>query len=141
MILCIDGSDITRLVLAAYDWLDGTLSDSGWCPQTSRTFDVGPEGYLAAIAEFIGTPDALKGIVLVQGPGSATSLRTSITIANALAVTHNVLLYGIPHGRSFASVFATAEGPTDGVAFLEPMYQDAARITETKKDPLRRRTS
>lgn len=106
MMITIDGSDIRRLVV------------------NGRVFDVGPEGYLAAISE-VAAPEDIEGIAVVQGPGSATALRASLAIANTLAMTLGVPLCdaaGQPH------------------AYLEPVYENEARITPSTKDQLRRKT-
>ncbi|MBI1907805.1 hypothetical protein HYS28_00070 [Candidatus Uhrbacteria bacterium] len=138
MILCIDGSDINHLGLATYEWTDLTLSDNGWRGMRAKTYDAAPEGFLAAIMDMVQSADEIDGIVAVVGPGSATALRTSVAIANTIAFARNIPLYGVPRSTDFDSIFATAEGPTDPVAFLAPVYETEARITPSKKDQLRR---
>lgn len=120
MILYIDGSDIRRLVVAT--------------SEETRTFDSGPEGYLAAISTMV-EPEALEGIIVVQGPGSATALRASLSIANTLAMTQRIPLYGVQSGTSYASALLALPEPKP---FLEPIYGAEAQITVSKKDQLRR---
>ena len=58
-----------------------------------------PEAYLKEIDRFLRTqqitPSALEGIVVVTGPGSFTSSRIIVTIANALHFSHGLALVGI----------------------------------------------
>lgn len=139
MILCIDGSDIATLVLEAYDWNNLTVSDNGWRNTRSERYSVSPEEYLSRIVTFANF-DELEGIVIVQGPGSATALRASLTIANTLAMSRKIPLYGVQKGTSWDAVL-TADGPKDGVDHLEPVYASDPRITPSTKDALRRRGS
>lgn len=137
MLFCMDGSDINRLALAAYEWHDRTLSDNGWRRSRETVVETGPEGYLAAVDAFI-KPEEIDGIVVVQGPGSATALRASLAIANTIAAVRKIKLYGIAKGISWDAVFV-AEGPTDGVNFLAPVYEHDPRITPSSRDDLRRK--
>lgn len=137
MILCIDGSDIATLVLEAYERNNLTVSDNGWRNVRSERYSASPEEYLSRIATFANF-DALEGIVIVQGPGSATALRASLTIANTLAMSRKIPLYGVEKGASWDAVL-TADGLKHGVDHLEPVYASDPRITPSTKDALRRR--
>lgn len=136
MMLCIDGSDIRRLTVEVYEWEDGMFSGNGWRNTRGGTFDVGPEAYLATIATLV-KPEDVDGIVIVQGPGSATSLRASLAIANTLAMTKQIPLYGIAKGDAWESVL-TSDGPKNGVGYLAPVYEHEPRITPSGKDTLGR---
>lgn len=143
--LCIDGSDIKRLTVGTYEWVDLVVAgNNGWTAKASETRNVGPEGYLAAIMDRINL-DETDGIVAVTGPGSATALRTSLSIVNAIAVARKIPLYGVEkfNDEPFSSVFCNSEFPgnTKPDEFLIPKYANDARITESNKDALRRRQS
>lgn len=137
MILCIDGSDIATLALEAYERKDMALSGGGWQRTREAIFDASPEEHLACITQFVDFAE-IEGIAAVQGPGSATALRASLAIANTLAMTRKISLYGVQKGTSWEEVF-TADGPKDGVSYLEPVYAHDPRITPSTKDALRRK--
>ncbi len=137
MMLCVDGSDITRLTLEVFVREHGASNVGGWNRVQGATFDVSPEEYLASIVQFVQL-EALEGIVVVVGPGSATALRASLAIANTLAMTRKIPLYGVQKGTPWESVL-TNDGPKDGAAHLEPVYTAEPKITPSKKDQLRRK--
>lgn len=136
MVLCIDGSDINTLTLEVYERNGQVHSDNAWRHVRGGVFTVRPEEYLATMTTLVDFDD-LDGIVVVQGPGSATALRASLTIVNTLAMAKQIPLYGVDKGTPWDAVL-TENGPKDGVTHLEPVYAQDARITPSKKDQLRR---
>lgn len=132
--LCLNGSDINRLEVAAY-----ARGTDGWALQWQKSQDVGPEQYLAVLSELV-TPVEIEGIVVVVGPGSATALRSSLAIANALALAQGVPLYGVQKSdNAFDSVLGAGHALPAPQVYLTPVYEHDVRITESNKDALRRR--
>lgn len=125
MMLYIDGTDIAHLVLG-----EVACKDANWRLCRVDDIAVGPEGYLAAIAAFLGGSE-VAGVIAVQGPGSPTALRGSLSIANAFQVANGIPLYGVQAG--------VREGILPGSSsVLLAEYTDAPRITTPTHDALRR---
>lgn len=124
--LAINGSDIARLELA---WAE---TDADAVKLSERqTINVGPEGFLAAFTDYVGAAEP-SGLIVVVGPGSATALRTILSIANTLAFTKGIQLYGV---RELVSGMTLPE-PS---AHLEPVYANDPKITSSPRDALRRK--
>ncbi len=85
MILCINGTEITKLTLALQDDAGATVRE--------ETFVTCPEDFLAHIVAFLGT-ESVTGVTVVCGPGSATALRASIAIAQTLAYAKGIPIIG-----------------------------------------------
>ncbi|MDO8624852.1 MAG: hypothetical protein Q7R47_02120 [Candidatus Diapherotrites archaeon] len=130
--MCIDGSDIRLLALAAF----ARSADGAWQETAREEMAVGPESFLAAITRFVPIEE-VEGIIIVQGPGSATALRASLAIANTLAMAKGIPLCGVEKGAAWESVLVQ-NGLQTPVDHLEPVYGAAARITQSTKDHLRR---
>lgn len=123
MILTLAGEDITKLTLG--------LSADGQAESVSgQTIPCLPEDYLAVIDTFLTahhlTLKDLTGIVVASHDGSATALRVSHSIANALGFT-----LGIPLYRSLGSA---------PLNIILPSYSASAKVTARKKDALYRKT-
>lgn len=90
MILFLAAQDITRLEVGFLDH-DGHLL-------LFQRFSIAPEEYLATIAQFFSNSstqlEAIEKIFVVSGPGSFTSTRMIVTIANALAFSKNIPIIG-----------------------------------------------
>lgn len=126
MILFIDGSDITRLTLGR-----ASINDrQQWQITETVTSDVRPEGYLAAIDNFIGQ-ETIASIIAVTGPGSATALRASLAIVNAISLAQGVSLYGV-------DIADTAGELPSASAVLLPTYHHDPVITVSTRDSLLR---
>ena len=128
----VNGQDIARMVLG--------LIDAGAWAVAPQTFQVGPEVHLATVDAFAREHGAFDGIVIVTGPGSATALRTSISMANALAFAMDVSLYPMEKAPEAddASIIDRVAG-LRAVPMAVPVYAHAARITAPAKDALKRR--
>ena len=135
MMLYVRGTDIRQLTLA------GLSDDRARFVIDPVHIESSPEAYLAHIAAFLCEhPERLTGIVAVLGPGSATALRTSLTIVNAFAFARSMPIYGI-------SLSATSDDREalialhhiDAIPMARPVYQHEARITPSVKDALHRR--
>lgn len=136
MILCIDGSDIRLLTLVAFAHGAPRRSRPKWRETAREEAAVGPESFLASITHFVPLEE-IEGIVIVQGPGSATALRASLAIANTLAMTNGIPLCGVKKGEAWESALAP-DGLHAPVDHLEPVYAANAIITPSTKDHLRR---
>lgn len=140
MILYVNGQDINELIL-------GLLGEEVHL----ETFSVGPEKYLATLDAFLQTQnielDKLEGVAVVVGPGSATALRSSLSIVNTLHFAKQLPLYTIEKDPTVSDEDIVTKDmlsklkPLNKTSFAEPIYAHAPRITPSKKDALGRRKS
>lgn len=137
--LYVNGSDIARLVL-------GVLNDDRSAFLVDPTvFNVSPEQFLFTVDAFLtdvrlSTPSNLTGLVSILGPGSATALRTSLTMANAFAFAKSIPVYGIelaPGADDRTALVALHSASPTPMA--RPVYANPAKITISEKDALGRR--
>lgn len=132
--LCLNGTDINRLEVAAY-----ARGTDGWVWQWQKSLETGPEEYLAVLSKLV-IPAEIEGIVAVIGPGSATALRGSLAIVNALGLAEGVPLYGVlKSDNAFDSVLGPGQNLPEPQLYLTPVYEHDVRITESNKDALGRR--
>ncbi len=135
MMLYVNGSDIARVVLGVLD--DGAsafLVDP-------VVIDASPEQFLARVDEFLKSHEgSMTGIVAVLGPGSATALRTSLTMVNALAFAKSIPTFGVElaPGADDRSFLVSLHGASP-VPMARPVYTAPAKITVSTKDALGRR--
>jgi len=161
MMLYINGSDIAQLVLGVLnDDRSAFLVDPVAIPSS-------PEQYLAHVDSFLknstlhprtqiqvhsytlhptpsnaghGSPASLTGIIAVLGPGSATALRTSLTIVNALAFAKRIPVFGIeltPGADDRMVLVGLCDASS--IPMARPVYANPARITVSTRDALGRR--
>ncbi len=124
-ILVIAGQDIRELSIG--------LSRDGQIVET-RTIVSSPETYLRdvaqALADWTITLDDLNAVAVVTGPGSFTSSRVSVMIANGIAFAKGIPVIGIPNVEraDFASLtIPTTLPPVD--QFAVPIYDRPPHIT------------
>lgn len=137
MRLYINGQDINHLVLADID--DKT---------SLKKFNVEPEEYLRALDEFLSAHDSsaqkIKEIFVVIGPGSATALRSSLSIVNTMAFVLGIKLHGIEKlvdEQDLDTVRLIGQnklGTIDNQTLM-PKYAQEAKITLSTKDVLKRK--
>lgn len=136
MIIYVNGQDIARLVL-------GTLTDGQWA-QEPVVLEIRPEAYLQGLEAFLQQNNLsrtdIRGFVLVQGPGSATALRTSHALVNALAFALGVEVVPVEKSsneedRNIVHRLTELESRT----FVLPTYEREAQITEPNRDALKRK--
>lgn len=140
MILYVNGQDINYITF-------GVLGTPGEPP--IRTVHVGPEEHLKELVDFLDDNNTrvadIKQIVAVVGPGSATSLRTSLSIINTIRFVSNVELIGIQKNvleqdiDTIKNFNNTKIIPVSRGEMLIPIYSQAAKITPSKKDVLGRK--
>ena len=138
MKLYINGQDIKKLVLADVDKEDSLFVHEGE-----------PETFLKAIVEFLVAAKKelrdVQELYAVVGPGSATSLRAVVTIANTLAFATGVHLFGLTKDegeQDLDSVRAIMDGTQEFVSsegMLDPFYAQAPHITASARDALKRK--
>ena len=123
--LVIAGQDIRELSVG--------LSKDGAIVET-RTLVSSPETYLRDVAQALEdwkiTLDDLDAIAVVTGPGSFTSSRVSVMIANGIAFAKNIPVIGIPNVErvDFAALMIpTTLPPVD--QFAVPIYDRPPHIT------------
>lgn len=140
MMLYVNGSDITRLMLGMLnDDRSAFLVDPVAIPSP-------PEQFLAHVDTFLEnytlnpTPSKLTGIVAVLGPGSATALRTSLTMVNAFAFAKSIPVFGveIAPGADDRAVLVSLYDASP-IPMARPVYANPAKITVSTKDALGRR--
>ena len=124
-ILVIAGQDIRELSVG--------LSKDGKIVET-RTIVSSPETYLRdvaqALADWTIALDDLNAIAVVTGPGSFTSSRVSVMIANGIAFAKGIPVIGIPNVER--ADFATLTIPTTLPSidqFAVPIYDRPPHIT------------
>lgn len=136
MILYVNGQDIERLVL-------GMVGE-----KAVEIFSVSPDAFLATVRDFLvqrhASLDDVKAIVCVRGPGSATALRVSLSMVQALAFAKEIRLIPIEKDpkASDESVFQAITEAWVAVQpvteFMTPFYTHAPQITVAKRDQLKR---
>lgn len=137
MKLYVNGQDISRLILA-------DVSD-----ETSLVEFTGePETFLHALNTFLKDRGKVLGDIeeayVVVGPGSATSLRTIVTMFNVFAFTHNISLFGLKKKKDEQDIDSLRAIMENRVVFeqtdgrLTPIYESDPKITESKRDALKR---
>ncbi|MFA5946332.1 MAG: hypothetical protein WC802_05515 [Patescibacteria group bacterium] len=140
MRLYVCGNDIERITL-------GILEKHG----DGFTFSVPPtdipgmtENYLGIIAGFLQAHEApldrLEGIVVASGEGSATALRSSHAIVNALGFARGLPLYAVRRRAGEPHEAILDKMPDHPITIALPEYANAPQISVTKKDALKRRT-
>ena len=143
MMLYVNGSDIGRLVL-------GVLNDDrSVFIVAPTTIESSPEQFLAKVDTFLlvhfptidtRQSSSLTGIVTILGPGSATALRTSLTMVNAMAFAKHVPVFGVelaPGADDYATL-VHLHG-VGAIPMARPVYAYPAKITVSTKDALGRR--
>lgn len=131
------------LFLAAQDisHMEAGLLDSEGRLLSFQEFSVTPEDYLATLAQFfvdhLISPEALEKIIVVAGPGSFTSSRIIVTIANALAFAKRLPIIGVvnvvhQNGEEMIreSGLLWVKQETEG--FVTPVYDRPPHITIKK---------
>lgn len=128
MMLFLDGHDLRRLTM-------GLVEKDAF--EVLETVDAAPETYLANVDRFLTTrrlrPEALEGISIVSGPGSFTSNRISLTIANTLHFVHGLPLFVLknPLKRSPHELIQRfgVGVPVAQDAYARPFYAQPPHIT------------
>lgn len=136
MILYVNGQDIKRIVL-------GIVGEEG-----AEMIEVGPDGFLGAIHAFLDkraiSLNEIKTIVCVRGPGSATALRVSLSLVQALAFAKKISLVSVEKDPSaseqeaFHRVTPSWLAQQSPVEAIVPLYAHAPQITAAKRDHLKR---
>lgn len=131
------------LFLAAQDiaCLEVGLLDHNGRILLFQRFSVAPEEYLAAIARFFSSRsvslETVEKIFVVSGPGSFTSTRMIVTIANALAFSKNIPITGVENATRKNSEELVCDSSLlmtrqeDG-GFVTPTYDRPPHITLKK---------
>lgn len=138
-VLYVNGQDISRLVLGL---CEGANSSSWAFVQVPETVSSSPEIFLASMHEYLVakglTLDDIEGFLLVAGPGSATALRASHALINALSFARRVPVYSVVKEGAVADDAVFSHGEVRSVRAAVPVYAHEARITQGTKDALRR---
>lgn len=133
----VNGQDIARLVLGLLD------ADGKWVVPPVE-LSARPEGYLAAFDAFLQeqriSRSDIRVFVLVQGPGSATSLRAAHACVNALAFALGVEIVAFEKAADEQDADMQSRIPLHaGHAFALPTYVHTPNITQTNRDALKRK--
>ena len=79
---------------------------------------------------------SLERVVVVTGPGSFTSTRMIVTIANAIAFAENIPVLGLPNSERLSLVELIREGRWQTIKadspFASPLYDRPPNITVRK---------
>ena len=124
-----------RLFIHANDLHEHTLGlieDAQFLVQES--FTAPPEQLLASVDALLNTQtvqlENLEGLVVVQGPGSFTAIRTAVALANTLAFVHGLVLFPIvlPDEVDEATILTLAQA-AEPVDVVLPHYDRPPNIT------------
>jgi hypothetical protein len=130
MILFLSAQDISCLEVGLLDGEGRLLS--------FQEFIARPEDYLAAIANFLLGHSVniidLKKVVVVSGPGSFTSTRIIVTIANTLSFANNLPVIGIvntsrKNSKELLGELNSVWLKEKGRGFVSPVYDRTPLIT------------
>ncbi len=140
MMLYLAAHDIERLTLGILEQKDSTFH-----------FVVEPveipcltEAYLSIIDSFLaahgGSLNKLAGIVVVSSAGSATAMRATHALANALSFARGIPLFEAKKDAGVSDIDMVHHIPDHSIPIALPAYANAVNITTSKKDALKRRT-
>lgn len=130
MILFLAAQDISRLEVGLLDSEGRLLS--------FQEFSASPEEYLAAVARFLSDHSVplqtLERIVVVSGPGSFTSTRISVTIANGWSFALQIPVIGVSNSEGLSTKELLAKHAKNlinqlATGFVKPVYNRPAMIT------------
>ncbi|MFZ2682344.1 MAG: hypothetical protein WAZ14_04615 [Patescibacteria group bacterium] len=136
MMIYVNGQDIARLAL-------GGWSGSAWLHEP-QVFQVRPEQYLATFSSWLQKigldKQGITGFVIVSGPGSATALRTSHAMVNALALALGVEVMSLDKTEDSTDLeVASSLAGLVAKPFALPTYGRAPTITVSTHDALKRK--
>ena len=122
--LFLSAQDINQLIVGLID---------GHSLVQEKKAECDPEGFLAeidkALAEWKTSFDQVDGVFVVKGPGSKTSLRVTVTIANTIGFVNKIPVVGLtnPDRVAAADLIATTKiKPPDKFKPLSPEYDRPA---------------
>tara|TARA_Y100000031_G_scaffold85925_1_gene94496 strand:+ start:762 stop:1139 length:378 start_codon:yes stop_codon:yes gene_type:complete len=124
MMLFLSAQDINQLTVGLID---------GQSLVQEQVVDCDPESFLAeidtALAEWQTGFDQIEGVVVVLGPGSPTSLRVTVTIANTIGFVNKIPVVGLTNPDQTAAselIASTSVKPPDEFKPLSPEYDRPA---------------
>ncbi|MBT4857457.1 hypothetical protein HON52_04710 [Candidatus Uhrbacteria bacterium] len=132
MKLYVNGQDIRRLVLG--DVESGAVD----------VIETETEGYLASIDTYLKDAavrwENIEAIYAVVGPGSATALRSILSILQTVHFVQGTALYAVKKDPDEDDAITIKRAGEDGesVSVLVPEYLHSPRITISHKDALGR---
>lgn len=140
MILYINGQDIKQFAIG---FIGKDLHEP-----VRLIIETTPDAYLGHVHDFLKESNKMisdvEKIVAVVGPGSATALRTTLSIVNTIGFVEGIQLVGVEKDM-MEDDHETVQKINDGEAkivevneFLEPIYAHSPRITKSNKDQLKR---
>ena len=103
-----------------------------------QNFETSPELYLFTISEFLqdhlASLEALEGLIVVSGPGSFTSTRIIVTIANALSFAKDLPIIGVENSARLSGEELIRDSGKDWIKktskkFISPIYDRPPNIT------------
>lgn len=112
--------------------------------QIYEHLQINPEGYLDSIHHFLNSNDILfrdiRGVIVVNGPGSFTSTRIITTIANSIAFANDIIVVAVENKerKSVYELTKKIKFPLKiqkecNSRFATPVYDRPAHITQSKK--------
>lgn len=114
--------------------LDLCLFDQAGIKQQAH-LETTPESFLFSLDQTLTqwgiTLDVIKGIVVVSGPGSFTSSRLSVIMANAIAFRFGIPLLGIPNPERLSpeELIKNVDLSKLSESFVQPVYDRPPFIT------------
>lgn len=135
MKLFVNGQDISRIILGEIGKEPVEMASS-------------PEAFLRSLDTFLREKNQsafdIEAIYAVIGPGSSTSLRTSLAIINTIGFVQGVPLYGMikPLEKSDIDLMQEIHSGIllpEVSEMLVPYYEKGPKITASNKDALGRK--
>ncbi|NQV89802.1 hypothetical protein HQ487_00170 [Candidatus Uhrbacteria bacterium] len=126
------------LLIASQDIHSLTLGLSeGMEIQFEVTLVESPEGFLSALNRFLHEQsvnlEQLKGVIVVTGPGSFTASRISTTIANGIAFTQSIPIFGLENPDRLDLAQLLAGRTFEGGASVNSSYDRPPLITQSNQ--------
>lgn len=87
---------------------------------------------LSLLKQHKATPEDLTGIIVYEGPGSFTSLRIGLTVANTIAYAQTIPIVGASNPDWIKTSLAKLKTAKPG-NYVMPKYGAEANITKPKK--------
>jgi tRNA threonylcarbamoyladenosine biosynthesis protein TsaB len=129
MVLAIKTADMTA-TLIILDKVEGSIKETNrleWESGRQLSNDL-----LKKLEELVGDWAKLKGIIMYKGPGSFTSLRIGITVANTLADSLSIPIVGAT-GDDWVEQGKERLRKSENDQLVLPEYGGEANITKPKR--------
>ncbi len=127
MILFLSSQDIKEIIVGAIE--QGKLT-------VVKKIETEPENFLNALKRCLSrwrkSFEDIQGVVVVTGPGSATALRTSVTIANGFGFAREIPVVGLTNRDHESPVQLIRKSKTTIEQGLQKKFQPLSPVYERR---------